>query len=372
MHEFVSTTMQPLHNLDRKRLANTYAELETQASSQLADDGYAGERALVTRFADCRYAGQGYEVRFETPAGAIDDEWIVKAAEGFHLAHEREYGHRFEAEIDIVNVRVAGIGLVPPLVWPEIETGDGPSRKFGREVVFASTGVGRSACRRRSTTARRSRRVRRSPARRSSSSTTRPPSSRPAGGRDRPLRQHRRRLHRAKGVGEAGSALATPVLMRVIGGAFQSIAKEMGALLFRMSYSSIIRESGGPRRRHLRRRGQRARRVGLDADVHGRDAEDRQGVIRELAGAIQEGDVIAHNHPYKGATHTPDIGIVVPIFWEGELVAFSGASAHLLDIGGAYPGMAIDLVDMWAEGHIVDAVKLSDQGVRQGESQLGR
>ena len=74
--------------------------------------------------------------------------------------------------------------------------------------------------------------------------------------------------------------------------------------------------------------------------------------------------MIAHNHPYKGATHTPDIGIVVPIFWEGELIAFSGASAHLLDIGGAYPGMAIDLVDMWAEGQVWDAIKLSEKGVR--------
>ena len=31
---------------------------------------------------------------------------------------------------------------------------------------------------------------------------------------------------------------------------------------------------------------------------------------------------------------------MIPIFFEGELVGFSGASAHLLDIGGAYPGLA--------------------------------
>ena len=37
--------------------------------------------------------------------------------------------------------------------------------------------------------------------------------------------------------------LSTPILMRVIGGAFSSIAKEMAGVLFRMAYSSIIRES---------------------------------------------------------------------------------------------------------------------------------
>ena len=45
---------------------------------------------------------------------------------------------------------------------------------------------------------------------------------------------------RTKG-GDAG--LAQPILMRVIGGAFNAIAKEMAGVLYRMSYSSINRES---------------------------------------------------------------------------------------------------------------------------------
>src|SRR4051794_29295950 len=34
-----------------------------------------------------------------------------------------------------------------------------------------------------------------------------------------------------------------PITMRVLGGAFHAVAKEMAGVLFRMSYSSIIRES---------------------------------------------------------------------------------------------------------------------------------
>src|SRR5216684_9176435 len=34
-----------------------------------------------------------------------------------------------------------------------------------------------------------------------------------------------------------------PITLRVLGGAFHAIAKEMSGVLFRMSYSSIIRES---------------------------------------------------------------------------------------------------------------------------------
>jgi 5-oxoprolinase (ATP-hydrolysing) len=56
---------------------------------------------------------------------------------------------------------------------------------------------------------------------------------------------------------------------------------------------------------------------------------------------------------------------VIPIFHDGELIGFSGASAHVLDIGGAYPGLAIDLVDNWSEGNIYRAVKLQEKGVWQ-------
>src|SRR5699024_1458020 len=42
---------------------------------------------------------------------------------------------------------------------------------------------------------------------------------------------------------ETAEKLATPIMMRVIGGALNSAAKEMASVLFRMAYSSIIRES---------------------------------------------------------------------------------------------------------------------------------
>ena len=90
-----------------------------------------------------------------------------------------------------------------------------------------------------------------------------------------------------------------------------------------------------------------------------------KNVIRILGDDMHDGDVILHNDPYAGATHSPDVAIVIPVFHEGKLVGFSGASAHVLDIGGAYPGLAIDLVDNWSEGNIYRAVKLQDKGVWQ-------
>ena len=42
------------------------------------------------------------------------------------------------------------------------------------------------------------------------------------------------------------------------------------------------------------------------------------------------------------ASHSPDAAVAVPIFWEGELLGFSAVTAHLLDIGGSFPGVNAD------------------------------
>ena len=56
---------------------------------------------------------------------------------------------------------------------------------------------------------------------------------------------------------------------------------------------------------------------------------------------------------------------MIRVFFDGVRDGLAGASVHMLDIGGAYPGLAIDLVDNWSEGNIYRAVKLSEKGVRQ-------
>ena len=138
--------------------------------------------------------------------------------------------------------------------------------------------------------------------------------------------------------------------MRVIGGAFSAIAKEMAGVLFRMSYSSIIRESEDLGAGIFDAEGNELAESDSTPMFMGAMPKIVKGVISLLGDDIHEGDVILHNDPYLGATHSPDVAIVVPIFFDGELVGFSGASAHLLDIGGAFPGLAVDLVDNWSEG----------------------
>ncbi len=53
---------------------------------------------------------------------------------------------------------------------------------------------------------------------------------------------------------------------------------------------------------------------------------------------IRPGDIFANNDPVIGDVHNADVQTFVPIFWEGELVAWAGGVTHVLDIGAKTPG----------------------------------
>lgn len=154
------------------------------------------------------------------------------------------------------------------------------------------------------------------------------------------------------------------VTLRVLGGAFNTIAREMAEVLYRMSNSSIIRESED---------------LGCGIfDATGRELCESEtspmhigsipfyirGILRKLEGQIHDGDVIIHNHPYFGASHTPDLAVLLPIFHDGELIGFAGATAHLIDVGAAVPGLNTDLIDIYGEGTLYNAIKLYRRGER--------
>ncbi|MBY6363378.1 hydantoinase/oxoprolinase family protein [Rhodococcoides corynebacterioides] len=98
--------------------------LSKQAVAQLEADGIAPENISLERSVDCRYVGQGYELRVQAPDGEIDDVWVKTTAEAFHEAHGRTYSQRFDDKsVQLVNVRVTGVGAVPHVQIAEIERG---------------------------------------------------------------------------------------------------------------------------------------------------------------------------------------------------------------------------------------------------------
>ncbi len=146
-HEFVATERHG--KLEPQRLASRFAELETQARERLAADRVPEERWEFRWLADGRYKGQGYEVRFDVPKAADAPGWVGELEEAFHEAHEREYGQRAELDVEVVNVRVVGIGRVEELAYPELERGGADASgavTVEAEVLFDVDGPTRAAC----------------------------------------------------------------------------------------------------------------------------------------------------------------------------------------------------------------------------------
>ena len=115
------------------------------------------------------------------------------------------------------------------------------------------------------------------------------------------------------------------------------------------------------------------------ADVDGRlltQGNGACGFIGLIAPMIQEiihkygkenmhpGDVYLINDPYLGGgTHLSDIGMVMPVFYGEELIAFIGNKAHWSDAGGMAAGsFTTDSQDVFQEGLRFSGVKLLDQG----------
>ena len=81
---------------------------------------------------------------------------------------------------------------------------------------------------------------------------------------------------------------------------------------------------------------------------------------------LEDGDVIATNDPYACAgavSHTPDMLLLRPIFYEGDMVGYSSQWGNLMDVGGKTPGsMPVQARTIFEEGMRLPPVKLYKAG----------
>ena len=110
--------------VDLAKLNADLTALEHIVRQQLLADGVPEVDISIERGADCRYVGQGYELRTRIPPGHVTADNIDVIWDNFHQIHKEEYGHHFlENPIELVSLRVAGVGRMPKLRLPSIEAG---------------------------------------------------------------------------------------------------------------------------------------------------------------------------------------------------------------------------------------------------------
>ena len=156
------------------------------------------------------------------------------------------------------------------------------------------------------------------------------------------------------------AAQADPVLVEIVAGTLAAVEAEVETAIGRTARSPMIRDAHDFR-------------AGIH-DVRLRKLTGRsysalvQPVVRDYPiDTMRPGDVFFHNDVYLsegGIGHLPDLCVTVPVFHDGEVVAFVQAFGHHDDIGGAVPGsMPSRATSVFEEGLMVPPIRLWDAGV---------
>jgi N-methylhydantoinase B len=160
-----------------------------------------------------------------------------------------------------------------------------------------------------------------------------------------------------------------PITLEILFNGLRSVTDESYIALTRSAYSTNIKE----RRDHSTAICDADGRLIVQAEnslpIH---LASMIGLMKSLLAKfgveqIREGDLFVANDPHvAGGTHLPDINLALPVFEDGQLVAFICNIAHHADVGGMVPGsMAGGMSEIYQEGLRIPVVRLFREGELQ-------
>ena len=164
-----------------------------------------------------------------------------------------------------------------------------------------------------------------------------------------------------------------PVELEVFKNLYHSIAEEMGAALRRTAFSPNIKERRDYSCAVFDSAGQ-VIAMGDHMPVH--LGSMPMSVAAAIAqGALEPGDVVMLNDPFRGGTHLPDITLVMPVFLRSAKTRlhtrsadfYVASRAHHSDVGGMYPGSMGPCREIFQEGLRIPPVKIMRGGKIVGD-----
>lgn len=120
-YDVSQSVLRVLSKVDQDQLESQLRAKEAGLREQLRADGCSDDRIDVDWAADLRYQGQSYELKVPIGDRALTGASIAALRDSFHRDHQQEFGHSFPTmEIELVNLRLTGIGRVPHLTHSDV------------------------------------------------------------------------------------------------------------------------------------------------------------------------------------------------------------------------------------------------------------
>ena len=138
-HDYATTLIQQLDQVDSQTLEQTFRALESQGRETLGREGMAEAAMEFRRQVDLRYVGQSHELTLPLAASALGPAELAQLLAQFHRTHERAYGFSASGEdVELVSVRLSAIGqIAKPALAPLAKAAGEAPAKGNRPVYFA-------------------------------------------------------------------------------------------------------------------------------------------------------------------------------------------------------------------------------------------
>ena len=120
---------------DLTRINGHIEKLCRNVREELDADGISRDAQTLKIIAECRYQGQGFELRADFPEGELTQDNKRVIIDSFHDAHEQDYGYAYrDAEVELITLRVIGSASVRRIEIPKVQPTDGSS--IDRALMF--------------------------------------------------------------------------------------------------------------------------------------------------------------------------------------------------------------------------------------------
>lgn len=155
--------------------------------------------------------------------------------------------------------------------------------------------------------------------------------------------------------------IADPITVELVRNGLLAVTEEMKTNLMRTAYNMIIYEALDFTVGLFTASGETVSiGLGLPMFIRGMSETVKAKIRHYGIENIHPGDIIVTNDAYVTGSHLNHVTFTLPVFYDGEIVAFTCCMAHWLDIGGTLGQVTTDI---YSEGLQIPIIKYRNAGV---------
>ena len=143
-YEYTRSVLIPLNEASEEQLSNVnkiVAELKKEADMQLNQDNVSQSQRQYDYILECRYLGQGFELRAKMPSEPLTKDNVNVIIDNFYDVHKQQYGHAFKDQItEAITIRVVASVDTEKLEFTKLKSGGNENpdyaQLYSRNTIF--------------------------------------------------------------------------------------------------------------------------------------------------------------------------------------------------------------------------------------------